>query len=973
MSGEKPCTILLSYEQNEPPQISELKRTLENGSVADKQEGMKKVILLLSNGENVSQLLMTIIRFIMPVDDHVIKKLYLLYLEIVEKTSPDGKSLPEMILVVNAIRNDLIHPNEYVRGSALRFLSKLKEPELLEPLLPSIRLNLEFKHAYVRRNAVLALYTTYKNFDYLCPDAPELVYNFLLNEGDATAKRNAFIMLFNCAQDKAVEYLSETLDQVSGMGEIIQFIVVELIRKVCRTTPSERPKYIKCVFTLLSSASSAVQYEAAATLLTLSSAPTAVKAATSTYINLLVKESDNNVKMIVLDRLLTIKQKHPKLMQELLMDILRALNSPALEIRRKTLDIAMDLITSKNIEEFVQVFKKEIQRTRDKEFDPEGEYRQLLIQTIHTCAIKFPDVAGNVAIILMEFLNDSSGGSSIDVIVFIREVIETYPNLRSALISKLMEFFPTVVSSKVFRTTLWIFAEYVTTSEEIDRVFTTIKEAYGELPFYTEVEKEEKEEGKEEKKVEKKEERSKKTAPKVLADGTYATQSAFTENAPAVSNTSGNNGPGLRAALLGGDYFLGGVLCVTLLKLRLKLEAFGSDKRIVNLVNAEILLCMVALLRYGQWSGNTNPIDSDSEERILSCIQLLLEPDAQVSQSLLSDCHEGLSKMLREQGKKNQAAVVVAKKEGAAQADDLIKVRQLRSKRGYGLEDMDEMDDSDLIRATGAEDTTNEDLHLNRIQQLTGYSDPIYAEAVVIVHQYDIVLDVTVINQTPKTLQNVALELATLGDLKLVERPQVYTIAPGDKKQIKANIKVSSTDTGIIFGNIVYDIAGMQSSDKNCVVLNEIHIDIMDYISPATCSEIKFRTMWAEFEWENKIAVTSHINNVYDYLQHIIKSTNMGCLTPTSSLMGESDFLSANLYARSVFGEDALANLSIEKLADGKLGGFIRIRSRTQGIALSLGDKITIKQREENNRGANSSEEKEKNDQIAASTSDLLE
>jgi coatomer subunit beta len=53
------------------------------------------------------------------------------------------------------------------------------------------------------------------------------------------------------------------------------------------------------------------------------------------------------------------------------------------------------------------------------------------------------------------------------------------------------------------------------------------------------------------------------------------------------------------------------------------------------------------------------------------------------------------------------------------------------------------------------------------------------------------------------------------------------------------------------------------------------------------------------------------------------------------------------LYARSVFGEDALVNLSVEKKEEegGKLGGYIRIRSKTQGIALSLGDRITSVQR----------------------------
>jgi coatomer subunit beta len=49
------------------------------------------------------------------------------------------------------------------------------------------------------------------------------------------------------------------------------------------------------------------------------------------------------------------------------------------------------------------------------------------------------------------------------------------------------------------------------------------------------------------------------------------------------------------------------------------------------------------------------------------------------------------------------------------------------------------------------------------VVQLTGFSDPVYAEAYVNVNQYDIVLDVLIVNQTPDTLQGLALELATLG------------------------------------------------------------------------------------------------------------------------------------------------------------------------------------------------------------------
>jgi coatomer subunit beta len=86
-------------------------------------------------------------------------------------------------------------------------------------------------------------------------------------------------------------------------------------------------------------------------LVSLSQAPSAIRAAANCYCQLLVSQSDNNVKLIVLERLLELKDKHRDVMQDVLMDILRALSSPNMDIRKKTLDISMDLITSRNIDE----------------------------------------------------------------------------------------------------------------------------------------------------------------------------------------------------------------------------------------------------------------------------------------------------------------------------------------------------------------------------------------------------------------------------------------------------------------------------------------------------------------------------------------------------------------------------------------------------------------------------------------------
>ena len=322
------------------------------------------------------------------------------------------------------------------------------------------------------------------------------------------------------------------------------------------------------------------------------------------------------------------------------------------------------------------------------------------------------------------------------------------------------------------------------------------------------------------------------------------------------------------------------------------------------------------------------------------CFHVLRFPEEADTDVWLKSCGESFALMIEEKLRResrNEASSTAP----TAQADDLIDFHHLKSRKGMTQLEIEDAVATDLARATGFMDSVKKDgRSLDRVVQLTGLSDTIYAETYVTVHQYDITLDVTLTNRTDEPLQNVMLELSTMGDLKLVERPQPLNLEPFGTQTLRSSIKVSSTETGVIFGSIVYESA---RSDRNVIVLNDVHIDIMDYILPATCSDTAFRNMWAEFEWENKVAVNTNISDIRQYLDHIVDSTNMKCLTPPSALEGECGFLAANLYAKSVFGEDALVNVSIENV-DGEISGFIRIRSKTQGIALSLGDKITLKQ-----------------------------
>lgn len=81
-----------------------LHHILEKGDIKTKTEALKKTIQQILNGEKLPTLLMTIIRFVMPIQDHMIKKLLLIFWEVVPKYTPDGKMLHEMILVCDAYR-----------------------------------------------------------------------------------------------------------------------------------------------------------------------------------------------------------------------------------------------------------------------------------------------------------------------------------------------------------------------------------------------------------------------------------------------------------------------------------------------------------------------------------------------------------------------------------------------------------------------------------------------------------------------------------------------------------------------------------------------------------------------------------------------------------------------------------------------------------------------------------------------------
>ena len=867
--------------------------------------------MAMLGGEALPRILMQVIRFCINSQDKQLKKLCMLYWEVVPKyQEPTNeelladaaghgvprKMLPEMILVCNALMLDLNHPNEFVRGSMLRFLCKVKDEEILGPLVPSIKACLGHRHSYVRKNAALAVFHAYKlHGENLLPDGPEIMAQFVLAETDLDARRNAFLMLFNTSEELAFEFLATNMDDVTKFGDGFALLVLELTRRVCRKEPTQKSRFVRVLFQMLSASSAAVSYEAAWTLVSLSNSPTAVRAAALTYTNLLNGQNDNNIQLIVLERLEGLKKKHSKILQELLMDILRALSSPNPDICKKVLEVAMDVVTARNVQEVVNTLKREVQKTMNDDQEAGNDkslvYRNMLVQSIHDCAARFPHVAESVVGVLMELLSTDS----LQVAIFVRAIIEQYPALRETLLPKLLGAIGDISSNAVMCVCLWIVGEYSETPESMQDAWDSLVLQTGMPPFFL----------KETKKSTDNASANKEDAPKlvtknvVLADGTYATQSSYSSGG--AKKVQADNIPKLRKMIMGGDVFLAETLssCLTKLVLKAQDQGLGWKERTGNTI---LIMCGIVKMAEVTVSAQRSSL-SDCQDRLTLCCRALLDPKAQalIRKVLLSDCKTQFGnylKSLKEQQLKDSVTVMVNDNDPTSQADDLIHFRQLRSMAVQGG-DVDLDDGSDLARATGYDNAgsllSNE---LSHVYQMSGFADPVYAEALVTVHEYDIVLEILVINRTAHTLGGLTVELSTMGDMKIVERPQAHTIGPLDQMTIRASIKVSSTETGHIFGTIVY--TDMSTQERCYINLNDIHMDIMDYIRPASCTDELFRSMWAEFEWENKVAISTSITSLVEFLNHIVSSTNMRCLTAPdeNSDADKGSFLAANLYAR---------------------------------------------------------------------------
>lgn len=966
-----------------------LKRRIEGENLEDCRTSIEGLLQNLLDGEKFP------INLMMPVinryqmnrftgaggQDKRIKKLLYILWECLPKHGPDGKFLDKMVMVCGAFDKDLKHPNQYVCGSALRTLSKTCNPEVIRELVHSIEKCLEWSHAYQRKYAVLTIGKIYSNFPDLNPTAPKIISDYLLTERDDECKRAALQALLEIAPEEAKSYLhSCSIPDIHCMNASIQLLFVQLIQRIFKKGSEESETYITVLTSLIKSSSSpSVRYQAATALMRFSRDPEAIKIAAACFIDICSKESDNNVKLIALNSLMSLRKINAseRVLKNSIMDILCILQSATdLELHEKILALSLDLISPLNVGGVVSALRQEIKKIQDTNVlssqQETVKYRRLLVETVHKIADRFPSAIVEFEMVdtLFDLLICNSVGerTSLRLIMLFEIFMSNNPNHRAIVVKKIQECFNLAKdNSSTHRGFLQLLGDFSETKEQIEKSYKVIRESLGDLPIVASERRKAQQDldgtGDDNRQTKMSSAANgdvdvvtKNMSRLVTADGSYAAQSAISYQ---TSIAHGEDHPPLRSYYLKNKFETASVLCYALLKMIFRYQQEEPSKAEIDKMVARFMFIIASILNLGYSNltdneGNTIHINNDHTENLMLGLNILqhFSDDSRsqvpnlMKKIVTDDMRSQLGLIVKNHEHERFTSELDAKKSRRkSRFDDRVAYRLLFSARDEDSafeSDNEEDDDSKLATMP---DVFNE-------IPLTGTIDPIYAYCEFYVNQYDVGLKLHLENRTTKTFENVTPELYSRGESNsLIDRPDPIVLGPRTSGNvdrytgcIPINIKVTSAENKRLFGSIAF--VDVNSDEREQVImLNDISVNLTDYIKPSSISFDDFRDVWRDCEWENKVTVKTKMTNLKEYLMHLVFAIKMRCVTSDHGLSGDCSFLSANLYAKSSFGEEALVNVSIEKETPSSVvTGNVKIRSRSQGMALSLGEKITAAQ-----------------------------
>jgi coatomer subunit beta len=707
-SKEKPCWL---YIESDPiNSFKEIQTKMTSKNIEDKKEALGTIIGSITNDENYpDNLMMQVIHNLTIIDEVSLKKLLFLFWEVIEKKHPDGRLRDEFVLVCNSLRKDLTHPNEYVRGRTLRLVSKLPYNEILENLKAPIFDNLTHKHLYVRKNALVCLSSIITNFgiEVLPNGMAEKLKEMIEKDGDTSVKRNAYIALSKILPEVCFQVTKDILQtsDLNELNDLFTITIVETLRGLCNRNSKAKSKIIKMLTDLSSHKSHSVLFEIGTTLLQLSSNPNIVKNAVTILCNLLVEQKDNNTLIIILRKLIEIKQKYKDILEEQVVSFAIILNSNCTnELRKLLFELISDLIKASNISAVFDIFINDFNKLKTvHDTDFTVEFKNMILQCMYKNIQKYPTLNKTYPMYLLEkcLLYNSRNTFINEQITIIKDIMNIYGNAyNTEFLNILIKTFEDINSSEILQASIWLLAEYANDIDSLKRVFDLIMKNIGDLNLELVEKKNDKIVPMEKKII---------TKTVILPDGTYGTQTIEVD--PYEYMKQKDNIKSLRTFILETNFFFSTNLIEALT--RILINIFYKDdtehKGIFNkyYVNTIEIICAILKIK-----SDKIYIDPDNASRVNICLASLINNDIDQLYQWMKESKEIYNKFYTKEDEKQAAPA-----KHVANVDDFISFRHVRQ---FDPENLDFADEDGEIAAIKSSQEDNLKANNKFIEVLTG-------------------------------------------------------------------------------------------------------------------------------------------------------------------------------------------------------------------------------------------------------------
>lgn len=491
MPKHRPRAFISILDNEEKVSEDEIKKGLLNSDLEVKEKYLKILIRYIMNNESYPQLIMNVISGVIPVQEQKksLKKCLFLYWEIVDKYKENGDIKDEVFLVTNYFSKDLQHANEFIAGRALRLLTQIKSKMVIQPLVHTITTNcLDHIDSYVRRYAVVCLSKIYDEFgDDFLPEIEEKLESMLRRETDPTTKRNAFSLFFKLNKEKAIDYLLEAIveEEHESFGDILQLVILRELQDEIVSNPKDMGRLLRIIEQFSNSRFNSVLFEVASALIMFHKNPEGIKLAMTILHRLLKDNTDNNVKLLILDLFNEIRKKYPKIVSNDFLNILKVIITGDYELRRRFTVFNKTFITKNNYAECKRILIEENKKVFGNEKVPnnyKSEFVKMVFYFLNEEVISGVEFCTDYLPVFLKSsaVNEESFDTLTTILINLVQggkKSENFPSLSKVCVDHLLE----IKNSRILELAISILGDHIDNETLSYKTLTTIIDAFGEL------------------------------------------------------------------------------------------------------------------------------------------------------------------------------------------------------------------------------------------------------------------------------------------------------------------------------------------------------------------------------------------------------------------------------------------------------------------------------------------------------------